>query len=281
MGTHSPESLEEGMQNIDLRGRSARRRSPRLAAQEAMQKRPVERAKTPPSNKSHRPRPDQFCVYNMAPVGSNTESQRVVTYVKEYKSPHKVTLGHIYGGLEEMDLEQVLEEKEEDLPKDRLRRLVAAIITQAFDYMIRTGSARAVVSTGEADIYLRIDDDPSTVYYYLSVPKGNVGNATGWDASNPGPNRLHLTAVGQSLAFTLQALQIPPRSQSWRQQYEGQLPRWHCRYLGHNPSRRHPIIRVSPVAYGWVSSNVSDSAPRETTANLLGELSGVGRGNDF
>jgi hypothetical protein len=62
--------------------------------------------------------------------------------------------------------------------------------------MIWTGSTRAVVSTGEADIYLRIDDDPSMVYYYLSVPKGDVGDAMGWDALNPGPNCLHLTAVG-------------------------------------------------------------------------------------
>jgi hypothetical protein len=99
--TLSPD-LEEGIRDLDLRGRPARRWSPRLAAQEAG---PVERAMTPPSNKSHRPRPDQFCVYNMALGGSNTESCRLVAYVKEYKPPHKVTLGHIYGGLEEMDLE--------------------------------------------------------------------------------------------------------------------------------------------------------------------------------
>jgi hypothetical protein len=150
--------------------------------------------------------------------------------MKEYQPHHKVTLGHIYGGLEEMDLEQVLEEKDVEMPKDRLRRLVAAIIYQALDYMIQTGPPRAVVSTGEGDLYLRIDNDPSTVYYYLSVPKGDVGGITGLATANPGPNRLHLTAVGQSLAFELQALQIHPRSQSWRQRYQDRLPRWQVTY---------------------------------------------------
>ena len=83
------------------------------------------------------------------------------------------------------------------------RRLVAAVITQGFSYMVRAGVEYGEIYTGEATIFLRIPDDPSTVYYALSVPKGDVGPRTDWSESSNQPNRLHLTAVSQAVAFTL------------------------------------------------------------------------------
>jgi len=66
-------------------------------------------------------------------------------------------------------------------------------------------------------IFLQIPEhDPSTVHYFLSVPKGDVGKSTGWNESDQGNNRLHLTSVGQLLAFTLQALRTRPRDNAWR-----------------------------------------------------------------
>ncbi|KAJ6105932.1 hypothetical protein N7512_009449 [Penicillium capsulatum] len=92
--------------------------------------------------------------------------------------------------------------------------------------MVRARTQVGVFTTGEADIYLRIGEDPSTLFYHLSVPKGDVGHETGWDPHSDRPNRLHLTAVGQGLAFTLQALKLRPRSQAWEQQATDTLPTW-------------------------------------------------------
>ncbi|OQE15822.1 hypothetical protein PENFLA_c030G10051 [Penicillium flavigenum] len=79
-------------------------------------------------------------------------------------------------------------------------------------YMITAGLEFGYVCTGEAFIFLRVPgDDPSTVYYYLSAPKEDVGDTTGWTGDPSDDNRLHLTALGQVLAFTLRALQTPKR----------------------------------------------------------------------
>ena len=53
-------------------------------------------------------------------------------------------------------------------------RLITAVITQIFSYMIRVGLQYGYVCTGEAFIFLKITDDPSTVYYYLSIPNQDV-----------------------------------------------------------------------------------------------------------
>ncbi|PWY88320.1 hypothetical protein BO70DRAFT_359760 [Aspergillus heteromorphus CBS 117.55] len=260
--TLSPErELEEGMQNIDLRSRP-RRRSPRIAARDNRTSSTMAPSgpRTPPLVRSTRPRADQFCVYNI-PSEASESIHRVAAYVKEYKSPHKVTLGHIYEGLEDMDIDAVVEQKEDETPKDRFRRAIAGLLVQPHDYMIRAGTEMGVLSTGEADIYLRIGDDPGTLLYHLSVPKGDVGDSTDWDPHSNGPNRLHLTAVGQSLAFTLQALKLRPRNQAWRQQAVNSLPRWEVIVADildsirkedvpsseYRPPRMNGVLRMSPI----------------------------------
>ena len=177
------------------------------------------------TTKPSRPRADQFCVYNISGADGDTE-QRVAALTIEYKAPHKLTLGHIYEGLGEMELDEVVEVGEDESVAIRCRRLVAAVITQGFSYMVRAGLQYGEIYTGEATIFLRIPDDPSTVYYSLSVPKGDVGPLTDWSERGNQPNRLHLTAVGQAVAFTLRALQTPPRDANWRAKAERQLKTW-------------------------------------------------------
>jgi hypothetical protein len=92
--------------------------------------------------------------------------------------------------------------------------------------MIRAGVEYGEIYTGEATIFLHVPDDPSTVYYALSVPKGDVGSTTGWSKHGDQPNRLHLTAVGQAVAFTLRALQTPPRDANWRARALRRLKIW-------------------------------------------------------
>ncbi|ORX95075.1 hypothetical protein BCR34DRAFT_629093 [Clohesyomyces aquaticus] len=204
------------------------------------------------------PRANQFCVYNTSI--QNRES-RMAAYITEYKPPHKLPLGCIYEGLEDMELDEVVWCRETDTPRDRFRRLIAAVITQAFSYMVKLGVEYGCVCTGEAIVFLRVPNDPRTVHYFLSVPKGDVGGATGWAPDSDGPNRLHLTAVGQMLAFTLQALKTPPRSHQWRVEAASRLNSWEVVYEDlldaipqedapsseYRPPRHDGFLRMSPV----------------------------------
>lgn len=99
----------------------------------------------------------------------------------EYKAPHKVSLAHIKAGLQDMDVDEVICFQDNESSEDLCRRVIAAIITQTFSYMIKAGLEYGYVCTGEAFIFLRVpDNDPSTVYYFLSVPEEGVGPSTGW-----------------------------------------------------------------------------------------------------
>ncbi|KAG9193942.1 hypothetical protein G6011_03977 [Alternaria panax] len=264
--TLSPESqLEEDMEQLTVSG-TGRRRSPRLQAKEK-ETRPsgstdaaeAEDAGRKSTASSSRPRADQFCVYN---TGTTRSAQDHITaFILEYKAPHKLPLGYIYEGLGEMELDKVVQCRDDETLRDRFRRLVAAVITQAFSYMVRIGVEYGCVCTGEAYIFLRVGDDPRTVHYFLSVPKGDVGETTGWTAGSEGANRLHLTAVGQMLAFTLQALKTPPRSQRWRTKAAAQLHNWEVVYdelldaipegttqsSEYQPPEDNSFLRMSPV----------------------------------
>ena len=229
-----------------------------------------------------RPRADQFCVYNVPEGGANPDS-RTTIFITEYKPPHKLTLNHIYEGLEDMRLEDVIVSKDTDGSKELSMRLLAATITQAFSYMILAGQEFGCVRSGEASIFLTVPENPWTAYYFLSVPKNEVGDSTGWDPEGDGDNRLHLTTTGQMLAFTLQALQTTPRSMSWRNEALKILPRWNIIYEDvlesipvqdmegseYHPSPHAEFIRPSPIRTRQQrrrkdrSSCVSKDFPRE------------------
>lgn len=172
--TLSPDDeLQESFQSMSVCGRSGRR-SPRIAAREnrsSSAKDSESKASRPPMK---RPRDDQYCIYNI-PNESSESVHRVAAYIKEYKSPHKVTLDRIYEGLGEIDVDDLVLTKDDEAPKIRLQRALLALLSRPYDYMLRAMRPVAVLSTGEADIYLRIcDDDSSTLLYHLSVPKGDV-----------------------------------------------------------------------------------------------------------
>ncbi|KAM0670863.1 hypothetical protein ACQRIU_001258 [Beauveria bassiana] len=145
-----------------------------------------------------RPKADQFCVYNKG------SSERIPAFIVEYKAPHKLSLAHIKAGLVDMDLDDIVRLQENETPEIICRRVVAAVITQVYSYMVTGGIPFGYLCTGEAFIYIHVKrDEPECAYYYLSVPKEDVGESTGWTADLDGDNRLHLTALGQVLAFTL------------------------------------------------------------------------------
>ena len=189
------------------------------------------------------------------------DNKRVAAFVIEYKAPHKIPLGFIYEGLIDMDVDEVVQHRENESSRDRFRRLMAAVITQAYSYMIQIGVEYGCVCTGEATIFLRVPHDPTIVCYFLSVAKGDVGDTTSWTQDSDGPNRLHLTAIGQMLAFTLQAMKSPPRSQKWREDAIAQLKSWEVLFdelldeipleeapsSEYRPPRDSSFLRMSPV----------------------------------
>lgn len=220
--TLSPDRATEEMQSLSISSKP--RRSKRLQANADESGRTKSSKSTESVTKTSRPRADQFCVYNTG--GDGEIEHRVAALTIEYKAPHKLKLGHICAGLVEMNVDEVVEVDDNESVAVRCRRLVAAVITQGFSYMVKAGVEYGEIYTGEATIFLRIPDDPSTVYYSLSVPKGDVGASTGWDERGNEPNRLHMTAVGQAVAFTLRALKTPPRSAQWITKALRQLKTW-------------------------------------------------------
>ncbi|KAF2752446.1 hypothetical protein EJ05DRAFT_495259 [Pseudovirgaria hyperparasitica] len=227
--TLSPESaIQDGVQQLSIsRGR---RRSPRLQEREIAQRSESATIALPDNaTKSSRPRADQFCVYSVSD-DSQDAPQRIPAFLIEYKAPHKLSPGTIYEGLKEMDIDTIVQVRDDEDMKTKYRRLIAAVITQPFSYMVKAGLEYGVVCTGEAYIFLRVGEDPRTVYYFLSVPNGDVGPDTGWTPGLNQTNRLHLTAVGQMLAFTLLAMRGRPRAQQWRDRALAQLKTWQVEY---------------------------------------------------
>ncbi|KAJ5584704.1 uncharacterized protein N7459_004504 [Penicillium hispanicum] len=224
--THESNIVTE-MDSLSL-SQTQPRRSNRLAAKSSrvgISTQPPQRGQKATQPRTSRPRADQFCVYNKGP------GEKVPAFIIEYKAPHKVSLAHIRAGLQDMDLDEVLRLQEDESPEDICRRTMAAVITQTFSYMIHGGLEYGFVCTGEAYIFLRVpDNDPSTIYYYLSVPEEDVGPTTGWTDDPNSDNRLHLTALGQVLAFTLLALRVPVRDMAWTSWAANKLQTWEMIY---------------------------------------------------
>lgn len=249
---------------------AALRRSGRLAAKsEGAPSAPVAtRQECHPKTRQQkraRPRADQFCVYNKG------SSDRIPAFVVEYKAPHKLSLAHIKAGLRDMDLDDIVRLQDDEAPEVACRRVVAAVITQVYSYMITGNIPFGYVCTGEAYIYIRVKrDDPKTAYYFLSVPKEDVGESTGWIADSDGDNRLHLTALGQALAFTLRALQITPRDLGWVKWAEAMLQRWEMVYddiLGEVEEKEIPSSEFKPA--GRSRDNFLRMSPVRTRSKAL------------
>lgn len=92
----------------------------------------------------------------------------------EYKAPHKFPLAEIIAGLDgEIRPAEEIINKEGDDFEFPSKSLVAAVITQLFSDKIGKGVQLGYIFVGEAIIFLHIPDDPTMVYYHLSIPNIN------------------------------------------------------------------------------------------------------------
>lgn len=137
----------------------------------------------------------------------------------EYKAPHKLTQDEVITGLaSEIQPERDVIDKDGEDFAFASRSLAAAVVTQLFSYMIGKGIQYGYVSTGQTFVFLYIPDDPTIVYYYVSVPNLDVDD-------DDDDTRLHRTAVAQVFAFVLQSLRVEPPLQSWHDA-AGELNIW-------------------------------------------------------
>ncbi|KAL7822718.1 hypothetical protein V8C26DRAFT_387154 [Trichoderma gracile] len=101
------------------------------------------------------------------------------------------------------------------------KQTVTAVITQLYDCMIRCEVTYGYVYTGVAIIFLEIQEDPSTVHCYVSVPDDDV--------SVHEESGVYFSAVGQIFAFMIRAMQAGRIPNEWRNKVEN-LDVWKSDY---------------------------------------------------
>ena len=171
--------------------------------------------------RQRRSRIDQAC------VSRNIDGNRTLSFVREYKAPQKLTVEYLRAGLRSMDVREevvqrltIPQDSEEKLNYNA-DRLVASAVTQTYEYMIDNGLEFSSIATGVAEMFLRIDEDePETVYYYLTEPRLDLGEEDEFGFRYP------FTAIARMLAFTLMAMHSLQRSQAWRNEAAQSLHVW-------------------------------------------------------
>ncbi|PGG95254.1 hypothetical protein GX51_08296 [Blastomyces parvus] len=88
-------------------------------------------------------------------TGKRNGDEHIPALAIEYKAPHKLTRDEIMGGLaQDIHPSKEVIGKDSDDPDFCSKRLVAAVITQLFSYMVAKGVRYGYVCTGEAFIFL-------------------------------------------------------------------------------------------------------------------------------
>ncbi|KAJ2901856.1 hypothetical protein MKZ38_001335 [Zalerion maritima] len=213
-------------------------------------------------------RPDQICVYKS---NKDDRNLRSMAFIVEYKPPHKLTQEHLRLGLRPMDISKEVVNRStkpadgetEALFQYYSDRLAAAAVTQTFHYMIEGGLEYSYLTTGEAIIFLKIDwTNPTTLYYHLAEPGPEV-------EAHP-DNFRYFTAVGQVLAFALQALGSPVHGQGERYRATVNLNTW--------TEDCDAILRAIPVSQRKDTPPPSAFEPPRRTKMSTGRLTYFVRG---
>jgi hypothetical protein len=165
-------------------------------------------------------------------------------------------------GLHEMNVKEVINsvskphhEDQEGVFRYHAERVVAAVLTQTFSYMLQAGTFRGYMTTGEVIVFLRISsEDASTLEYHLAEPGEDVRAQQSASAAG---GFLHRTAVSRVLAFCLGALQSPIIPQEWQRDAMERLAEWQVDYqamlaamsetVRKSPPRSDYVPRVVPL----------------------------------
>ncbi|KAL9596728.1 MAG: hypothetical protein Q9219_005603 [cf. Caloplaca sp. 3 TL-2023] len=164
---------------------------------------------------------DQICVVDLDGVAE-------FFLILEYKAPHKLTTAHLRAsvqGLPDIDVEPIrnpdqvyLSDTDEFFKKARY--LLAASTCQTYNYMIGSGCPYGCIVTGEAVLFLKVDEaHPTDLHYFLAEPRLDVTNANQEiDISK--------TMVAQLLSFCLMALPPQKFNEEWIRRAKETAPQW-------------------------------------------------------
>lgn len=208
---------------------------------------------------------DRICHYS----SDSTENSRILVVI-EYKAAHKLTLRMLKLVLapdsniaQDIDIKQDVPTETD--PQDDVERFeanarlyVTAALCQAWRYMIDAGLEFSCVETGEATVFLKIDEaNPGTLYHYLSIPQQDV------DPENVNILFFHAhTAVAQLFSFILMAVKSERRSQDWRDRAVEQAELWERTpedFLRDLPKERTIKHKISPSYKGRISKETQRS----------------------
>ncbi|CAK7273572.1 hypothetical protein SEPCBS119000_005729 [Sporothrix epigloea] len=137
-----------------------------------------------------------------------SDDAEIAKMVVEYIFPEELTPVVLIDGLmsEIQPARDVIENRDRDVMCTS-RAHVTAAVTKVYSCMIDKGIQYGFICTGQSYVFLHIPDDPSIVYYHLSVPIVDV--------CDDDETRLYKTAAAQVFVFVLQSFltDLPP--QSW------------------------------------------------------------------
>jgi exonuclease VII small subunit len=172
--------------------------------------------------------PDRRC------LREDIKGNRAIAFVVEYKAAHKLQANHIRRSLSKDLFTNVIKRCNSNKSstdstqsrEDSFDQILAMVLTQTFDYMIRLGLEYSYLTAGKSFLFLWIKaDDPKTLYYYLADPDKDAEDKNG-------QLRESKTAVAQVVSFSLLALGSEIRSQSWTAKAQAVLNKWPTPYPG-------------------------------------------------
>jgi len=143
-------------------------------------------------------------------------------------------------------------EREEAAIEARLQynadKLVAAVATQTFHYMIENGLEYSYITTGESFVFLHIrEEDPTTLHYHITVPADEVDD----DDLASSESR---TAIAQVACLCLMALKSKRRGHVWRARAKDQL-------------KKHPTDNYETILQQTPASERKLAARRKASRN--------------
>ena len=197
-------------------------------------------------------------------VKTTGDDSAELLFIIEYKPPHKLSKKMLRVGLQEMDMLEAVVERTivPNNPDEKFNymaeKVVAAAITQIYGYMVKSGLEYGCIMTGEAMVFLRIDEaKPRTIYFHLAEPVEEVKNSP----ANGFPHSL--TMIGQLCSFCSLALSSNQRDQTWINKSVKDACRWDVDEENILQSLSPDILKSSapPSAYRPRTYRIADRSP--------------------
>ncbi|KAI9730984.1 MAG: hypothetical protein M1834_005445 [Cirrosporium novae-zelandiae] len=176
---------------------------------------------------------------NQQYVYKNDSGLQTPLFVINYQGPYEVSVEDIsWGFRDSLSISNIIQR--DTVPTDLNQRsaenseeVIAAVVTQAFDAMINCGLEYTYIITGEAIVFLRVNEnEPTTLYYHVSLPNQEA------DRCHDPILRISRTTIGQVLGFCLMAFQSEQRGDDWQTSAKEQLEKWPISRLFRHPQAR-------------------------------------------